>query len=54
MDLPEMEAARLRMDDRVRRARRLDAPTPREPQRITHQLRRATRQLRKLAHQVDN
>ena len=50
MDLPEWEAAHLRMDDRVRRARRLATPTQREPQRITHQLRRATRQLRKLAH----
>lgn len=54
MDLPELEAARQRMDDRVRRARRLATPAPREPQRITDQLRRATRQLRKLAHQVDN
>lgn len=53
MDLPEFEAARQRMDDRVRRARRLPTPTPREPQRVAHPLRRATRQLRKLTQQVD-
>lgn len=54
MDLPEMEAARLRMDDRVRRARRVPTPAPREPQRVTDRLRRATRQLRKRTQHIDN
>ncbi len=46
MDMPEMEAARLRMEDRVRGLRR-PAPHPRHQTRLAHQLRRAARQLRR-------
>jgi hypothetical protein len=39
-DMPEMEAARQRMDDRVRRARSPRRPGHKAQHLITHQLRR--------------
>ena len=47
MDMSEMEAARQRMDERVRRARAPRVRSKRQHHRITHQLHRATRQLRR-------